>query len=53
MPKDVTIRPPPARAFASVEGMQHHCPLCKQTFGWEKFRAHALDCIAAHREEER
>jgi hypothetical protein len=53
MTVDVTIRVPTARAMqrAGAEFVQHRCPLCRQTFGWDAFRAHAPACIEAHPEE--
>lgn len=54
--KDVTIQAPVAEASARVfplAGISHHCPLCKETFSWPDFVAHALGCIAAHPDEVR
>lgn len=53
--KDVTIHAPVAQAFsrAGAENIQHHCPLCDQTMGWEEFQAHAKACVEAHPEKVR
>lgn len=50
--KDVNIHAVPAEATARapIENIQHHCPICNQTFGWEEFQAHAKGCIEAHPE---
>lgn len=51
--KDVTIHAMPAPAFARApkhEELLHHCPLCNETFGWEKFKSHAKGCAEAHPE---
>ena len=55
MRKDVTIRAPVAAASsrAPAENIQHHCPLCDQTFDWEEFKAHREGCIKAHPEKVR
>lgn len=55
MGKDVNIFAVPAQAFARapVESIQHHCPLCDQTFTWEELIAHRKDCIKAHPEKVR
>lgn len=53
MGKDVTIFAPTAKAFARapLENIQHHCPICDQTFDWSAFQAHAKGCIEAHPEK--
>jgi len=50
MGKDATVCAVPAEALARApdENILHNCPLCKETFEWVEFQAHAQACIAAH-----
>jgi len=50
MGQDAHVYAPTAEAFdrAPAENIQHNCPLCHKTFGWEEFQAHAKPCIDAH-----
>lgn len=52
-PLDITPKFRTVREASDIDrelgnpGDQHHCPLCEEYFGWEAFKAHAPQCIAA------
>jgi len=55
MGQDAIVNAVPAAAVIGMPmgEMEHNCPLCHKTFGWDEFQAHSQACIAAHADEVR